>query len=106
MDEVLDELALTRSADVVVGRLSGGQRKRVSVALELLDRAVAPVPRRAHVGPRPHYERSLMELFRRLADNGRTVVVVTHSVESLHLCDRVLILGPEDEWRTTGRRSS
>ena len=94
VDEVLDELALTRSADVVVGRLSGGQRKRVSVALELLTEPSLLFLDEPTSGLDPNYERSLMELFRRLADNGRTVVVVTHSVESLHLCDRVLIMAP------------
>ncbi len=94
VDEVLDELALTRSADVVVGRLSGGQRKRVSVALELLTEPSLLFLDEPTSGLDPNYERSLMELFRGLADNGRTVVVVTHSVESLHLCDRVLIMAP------------
>src|SRR5262249_40607519 len=42
----------------------------------------------------PGLERSLMELLRSLADGGRTVVVVTHSTESLNLCDRVLFLAP------------
>ncbi|MGZ8740523.1 MAG: ABC transporter permease, partial [Gaiellaceae bacterium] len=74
--------------------LSGGQRKRVSVALELLTEPSLLFLDEPTSGLDPNYERSLMELFRRLADNGRTVVVVTHSVESLHLCDRVLILAP------------
>ena len=42
----------------------------------------------------PGYERTLMDLLRSLADGGRTVIVVTHSVQSLMLCDRVLFLAP------------
>src|SRR5204862_3813461 len=42
----------------------------------------------------PGFEKSAMELLRELADGGRTVIVVTHSLQSLHLCDRVIFLAP------------
>jgi ABC-type multidrug transport system ATPase subunit/pSer/pThr/pTyr-binding forkhead associated (FHA) protein len=92
--EVMAELGLTHRADVVISSLSGGQRKRVSVALELLTRPSLLVLDEPTSGLDPGYERSLMELLRSLADGGRTVIVVTHSVQSLMLCDRVLFLAP------------
>ena len=92
--EVLVELGLDQRADVVIGRLSGGQRKRVSVALELLTRPSLLFLDEPTSGLDPGTERSLMEQLRALADGGRTIVVVTHSLQSLHLCDRVLYLAP------------
>ncbi len=94
VDEVLEELGLTARADVVISSLSGGQRKRVSVALELLTQPSLLILDEPTSGLDPGYERSLMELLARLAQAGRTVVVVTHSVQSLHLCDRIMCLAP------------
>lgn len=92
--EVLEELGLTDRRDVPVANLSGGQRKRVSVALELLTRPSLLILDEPTSGLDPGYERSLMELLAELARAGRTVIVVTHSVQSLHLCDRILCLAP------------
>ena len=92
--EVLLELGLTERRDVPVANLSGGQRKRVSVALELLTRPSLLILDEPTSGLDPGYERSLMELLAELARAGRTVIVVTHSVQSLHLCDRILCLAP------------
>jgi ABC-type multidrug transport system ATPase subunit len=94
VSEVIEELGLGERADVRVDRLSGGQRKRVSVALELLTGPSLLFLDEPTSGLDPNYERTLMELFRGLADGGRTVVVVTHSTQSLRLCDRVLVLAP------------
>jgi ABC-type multidrug transport system ATPase subunit len=92
--EVLAELGLDERRDVRVGSLSGGQRKRVSVALELLTRPSLLILDEPTSGLDPGYERTLMELLGELARAGRTVIVVTHSVQSLHLCDRILCLAP------------
>ncbi|HEX9505731.1 MAG TPA: ATP-binding cassette domain-containing protein, partial [Acidimicrobiia bacterium] len=111
--EVLEELGLTARRDLPIDQLSGGQRKRVSVALELLTKPSLLFLDEPTSGLDPGYERSLMELLRGLADGGRTIVVVTHSVQSLDLCDRVLFLapggrtayfGPADEARRYFRR--
>ena len=92
--EVMEELALTHRRDTRIAQLSGGERKRVSVGLELLTAPSLLFLDEPTTGLDPNYERSLMELFRQLADRGRTVVVATHSVQSLRLCDRVLVLAP------------
>jgi len=91
---VMDELGLTHRRDTRIGQLSGGQRKRTSVALELLTKPSLLFLDEPTSGLDPGLERSVMELVRTLADGGRTVVVVTHSVQSLLLCDRVLFLAP------------
>ncbi|MFB7471558.1 FHA domain-containing protein [Kitasatospora sp. NPDC056184] len=92
--EVIRELGLDSRADLVISSLSGGQRKRVSVALELLTKPSLLFLDEPTSGLDPGMERSVMQMLRSLADDGRTVVVVTHSVLSLDVCDRLLVLAP------------
>ncbi|MFJ9696004.1 ATP-binding cassette domain-containing protein [Kitasatospora sp. NPDC101183] len=94
VDEVIGELGLRERADQVISSLSGGQRKRVSVALELLTKPSLLFLDEPTSGLDPGMERSVMHMLRGLADDGRTVVVVTHSVLSLDVCDRLLVLAP------------
>ncbi|MEU3601774.1 FHA domain-containing protein [Streptomyces sp. NPDC006798] len=92
--EVIGELGLGERADQPVHRLSGGQRKRVSVALELLTKPSLLFLDEPTSGLDPGMDRSVMQMLRALADDGRTVIVVTHSVLSLDVCDRLLVLAP------------
>lgn len=92
--EVIGQLGLSGFEQYKVARLSGGQRRRVCVGLELISRPSLLFLDEPTSGLDPGYERNLMLLLRDLADGGRTVVVVTHSLQSLRLCDRVLFLAP------------
>jgi ABC-type multidrug transport system ATPase subunit/serine/threonine protein kinase len=92
VDEVIGELGLTGQADQRISTLSGGQRKRTSVALELLTRPSLLFLDEPTSGLDPGMDKSVMQTLRGLADDGRTVVVVTHSPAQLDLCDRVLVL--------------
>ncbi|MEU1281387.1 FHA domain-containing protein [Streptomyces sp. NPDC005805] len=92
--EVIRELGLEERADQPIHSLSGGQRKRVSVALELLTKPSLLFLDEPTSGLDPGMDRSVMHMLRGLADDGRTVVVVTHSVLSLDVCDRLLVLAP------------
>jgi len=94
VDAVLDELGLTDRAGLRIDRLSGGQRKRVSVGCELLTEPALLFLDEPTSGLDPGNEADLMATLRDLAHAGRTVVVVTHSVQSLNLCDRLLVLAP------------
>ena len=94
VDEVLGELGLTQHANTQVARLSGGQRKRTSVALELLTKPSLLYLDEPTSGLDPGLDKSVMQSLRTLADDGRTVVVVTHSVANLDVCDFVLMLAP------------
>ncbi|MET8941330.1 FHA domain-containing protein [Streptomyces rubiginosohelvolus] len=92
--EVIQELGLEQRADQPIHSLSGGQRKRVSVALELLTKPSLLFLDEPTSGLDPGMDRSVMHMLRGLADDGRTVIVVTHSVLSLEVCDRLLVLAP------------
>ncbi|MFE4589218.1 FHA domain-containing protein [Streptomyces laurentii] len=94
VDEVIAELGLTERAGQPIHSLSGGQRKRVSVALELLTKPSLLFLDEPTSGLDPGMDRSVMHMLRGLADDGRTVIVVTHSVLSLDVCDRLLVLAP------------
>ncbi|MDT0344887.1 FHA domain-containing protein [Streptomyces litchfieldiae] len=94
VEEVLAELKLSHHAEKRISSLSGGQRKRVSVALELLTKPSLIFLDEPTSGLDPGMDRDVMQLLRGLADDGRTVLVVTHSVAELGLCDRVLVMAP------------
>ncbi|WP_042409648.1 FHA domain-containing protein [Streptacidiphilus carbonis] len=94
VDEVLTELHLEKRADNRITALSGGQRKRVSVALELLTKPSLIFLDEPTSGLDPGMDRDVMKMLRGLADEGRTVLVVTHSVAELALCDRLLVMAP------------
>jgi ABC-type multidrug transport system ATPase subunit len=92
VEEVIAELGLTGQAGQRISTLSGGQRKRTSVALELLTRPSLLFLDEPTSGLDPGMDKSVMQTLRGLADDGRTVVVVTHSPAQLELCDRLLVL--------------
>src|ERR1700722_13524964 len=94
IDEVLSELSLTAHADTRTSALSGGQQKRVNVALELLTKPSLLFLDEPTSGLDPGLDKSVMEQMAKLAHDGRTVIVVTHSVANLNLCDRLLVLVP------------
>ena len=103
VDEVMGELALTRHAETRADKLSGGQLKRVNVALELLTKPSLLFLDEPTSGLDPGLDKAVMEQMRDLAHDGRTVIVVTHSVANLDVCDRLLVLVPGGRSPSTGR---
>ena len=94
VDEVLVELGLEHRKDLRIEKLSGGQRKRASVALELLTEPVLLFLDEPTSGLDPGLDRQVMQLLRNLADKGKTVVIVTHSTINLDLADDIVIMAP------------
>ena len=92
--QVLEELGLTQHADTRVEKLSGGQRKRASVALELLTGPSLLILDEPTSGLDPALDLQVMTMLRQLADAGRVVLVVTHSLTHLDVCDQVLLMAP------------
>jgi ABC-type multidrug transport system ATPase subunit/pSer/pThr/pTyr-binding forkhead associated (FHA) protein len=96
VDEVLGQLEMTQHANTRIVRLSGGQKKRVNIGLELLtkpsllflDEPTSPLD--------PHLKRELFGQMKKMTENGQSVVVITHDVESklIDQCDRLIVLAP------------
>ena len=101
--QVLEELELTKHADTRVNKLSGGQRKRASVALELLTGPSLLILDEPTSGLDPALDHQVMMMLRQLADAGRVVVVVTHMLSYLDLCDQVLLVAPGGKTAFYGR---
>lgn len=92
VEEVMNKLELTERAELRIDRLSGGQRKRASIGLELLTSPKLLVLDEPTSGLDPGLDAHVMETLRNLADDGQTVVLVTHSVDNLNFCDNVILL--------------
>ncbi|WP_299050515.1 FHA domain-containing protein [uncultured Nocardioides sp.] len=93
--QVVGRMQLQRQVDNRIGtQLSGGQKKRVSIATELLTAPPLLFLDEPTSGLDPGLDRDVMLQLRDLSDEGRVVVVVTHSVLALDTCDNVIVLAP------------
>ncbi len=90
--DALDAVGLTENGDVQVGSLSGGQRKRASIAVELLTDPQVFFLDEPTSGLDPITSSEIIDRLRLLADRSATVVFTTHSVEDLARCDRVVFM--------------
>lgn len=94
VERVLEQVQLRGTEHQRVASLSGGQRKRVSIAVELLANPKLFFLDEPTSGLDPGLDFLLMQLLRQLADQERTIVLVTHATSHVYLCDRLLVLGP------------
>ena len=92
IEKVLKELEMEERKFVQINKLSGGQRKRVSIGVELLTRPNLFFLDEPTSGLDPATEKKMMALLRKLADQGRTVLLVTHVTKNVTFCDKVLFL--------------
>lgn len=84
---------LNEKKDSLIRNLSGGQRKRASIAVELLSDPKLLFLDEPASGLDPGTERSLMQSLRRMANTGKTVILVTHSTLQLSMCDKIAFMG-------------
>ncbi|GAC1425327.1 MAG: hypothetical protein PVS3B3_10400 [Ktedonobacteraceae bacterium] len=92
INEVLEDVEMTARRSLLVRKLSGGQRKRVSIALELLANPGVFFLDEPTSGLDPGLDRRMMLLLRKLADAGHTIVLVTHATNNIKTCDYVCFL--------------
>ena len=92
IDEVMEDLDLAHRRDTQISQLSGGQQKRVSIGVELLTKPTLFFLDEPTSGLDPGMETELMRLMRKLADQGRTIVMITHATKNVMLADKVVFL--------------
>ncbi|WP_188191198.1 ATP-binding cassette domain-containing protein [Nonomuraea sp. SYSU D8015] len=92
VEEVCAQLGLETQIDQLVATLSGGQRRRVSIALELLTKPRLLMLDEPASGLDPGMDRELMTLLREYADDGNTVIVITHATDHLDRAGHVLVV--------------
>lgn len=93
INDVLEDVEMTRRRHLMIKKVSGGQRKRVSIALELLANPSIFFLDEPTSGLDPGLDRKMMYLLRKLADKGHTIVLVTHATNNINTCDYVCFLG-------------
>ncbi len=106
--DVLATMEITACRKMRIGTLSGGQRKRASIALELLAQPSLFFLDEPTSGLDPGLDRHIMFLLRRLADRGHTIILTTHTTYNIAICDalcflaqggRLVYAGPPDKAR-------
>ncbi|MFY0535428.1 ATP-binding cassette domain-containing protein [Nannocystis pusilla] len=92
VERVLADVDIEDRRTTRISELSGGQRKRVSIAAELLADPSLFFLDEPTSGLDPGLEKRLMYTLRRLADGGRTIVMVTHATANIHQCDHIAFM--------------
>ncbi len=89
------KLRLTQRRKLLINKLSGGQQKRVSIALELLAKPNVFFLDEPTSGLDPGLDRKMMAMLRNIADKeGHTIILVTHATNNINNCDYVCFMAP------------
>lgn len=93
IDETLQMVELDAHRNTFISKLSGGQKKRASIAVELLASPKLFFLDEPSSGLDPGTEKNLMHMLKKLASTGKTVIMVTHTVQNINMCDRIICMG-------------
>ncbi len=91
--DTIQQIQLSHVAHTVVSKLSGGQRKRVSIGVELLADPKLFFLDEPTSGLDPGLDKEMMKLLQEQASRGRTIILVTHATGNIEMCDRIVFLG-------------
>lgn len=95
VEEVLRAMALENHRDTLIKKLSGGQKKRASIAVELISDPVLFFLDEPTSGLDPEAETNLMKQLQTLSSKrGKTIIVITHTLQNIHLFDKVIFMAP------------
>ena len=95
MKEVMEAVGITQRRKLLINKLSGGQQKRVSIALELLAKPNIFFLDEPTSGLDPGLDRKMMAMLRSIADKeGHTIILVTHATNNINSCDYVCFMAP------------
>lgn len=95
VEKVMEELSIAGARNTSLLRVSGGQRKRASIAIEMLSDPDLFFLDEPTSGLDPGTERHLMQTLRDFTQKGKTVILVTHTTLTLPLCDKIIIMGKD-----------
>lgn len=93
IDRALEYVELGEKKDLLIRKLSGGQKKRASIAVELLSDPKLFFLDEPTSGLDPGTERNLMQTLKKMSQRGKTVVLVTHTPLNLSMCDKIVVMG-------------
>lgn len=93
VSKVIDTVELTHRRDALIKSLSGGQKKRASIAVELLTDPNLFFLDEPSSGLDPGTERNLIRTLKGMTASGKTVILVTHSTLNLSDYDRIVFMG-------------
>ncbi|MDT9341055.1 ATP-binding cassette domain-containing protein [Trichodesmium erythraeum 21-75] len=93
VEKTIEQIEMGERKNVLVSQLSGGQRKRVSIGVELLADPRLFFLDEPTSGLDPGLDKKMMQLLRKLANQGRTIILVTHATANIRICDRIVFLG-------------
>jgi ABC-type multidrug transport system ATPase subunit/pSer/pThr/pTyr-binding forkhead associated (FHA) protein/ABC-type multidrug transport system permease subunit len=93
VERTIEQIKLNHVSNTFIRDLSGGQRKRVSIGVELLADPKLFFLDEPTSGLDPGLDKEMMKFLRELADRGRTIILVTHATANLEFCDRVAFMG-------------
>lgn len=99
---VIEQLELTGKEKTLIKHLSGGEKRRLSIALELLVCPNVLILDEPTSGLDLNIEKKVMTLLRKIADNGTTVILSAHTVSNLDLCDEIIFMGQQGKICYTG----
>lgn len=92
VQDVLQAVHMTDRASVLVRDLSGGQKQRISLAIALIGSPKLMVLDEPTVGLDPVLRDQLWKLFSRLAGNGTTLIISSHSMDEAGRCDDLVLI--------------
>lgn len=95
IDETIKMVELSDHRNTMISKLSGGQKKRASIAVELLASPKLFFLDEPSSGLDPGTEKKLMSMLKKLTMTGQTVIMVTHTVQNITMCDKLICMGNE-----------